>query len=66
MGTKWELDLWYEMWERASSQRLDTWYEMRGRLKDDPELRSDLGPTVDVLYGMSGAPSKAAGGREGE
>ena len=22
---KWELDLWYEMWERAGSRGLDTW-----------------------------------------
>ena len=62
-----EVDLWYELWDKAGSQGLDTWYDMRGRLKDDPELRSDLGPNVDVLYGASGAPSKAAGGgREGE
>ena len=25
---KWELDLWYEMWDRAGSQGLDTWYEL--------------------------------------
>jgi hypothetical protein len=27
---KWELDLWYELWERAGSQGLDTWYDPRG------------------------------------
>ena len=26
---KWELDLWYELWDRAGSQGLDTWYELR-------------------------------------
>ena len=25
---RWELDLWYEMWDRAGSQGLDTWYEL--------------------------------------
>ena len=28
MGVKWDLDLWYEMWDRAGSQGLDTWYEL--------------------------------------
>ena len=28
MGVKRELDLWYEMWDRAGSQGLDTWYEL--------------------------------------
>ena len=27
---KWELDLWYELWDRAGSQGLDTWYDPRG------------------------------------
>jgi hypothetical protein len=27
---KWDLDLWYELWDRAGSQGLDTWYELRG------------------------------------
>ena len=25
---KWELDLWYELWDRAGSRGLDTWYEL--------------------------------------
>jgi hypothetical protein len=29
MGANRELDLWYEMWDRAGSQGLDTWYEFR-------------------------------------
>jgi hypothetical protein len=27
---KWDLDLWYELWDRAGSQGLDTWYDPRG------------------------------------
>ena len=26
---KWELDFWYELWDRAGSQGLDTWYDPR-------------------------------------
>ncbi len=26
---KWELDLWYELWDRAGSQGLDTWHEIK-------------------------------------
>ncbi len=25
---KWDLDLWYELWDRAGSQGLDTWYDL--------------------------------------
>jgi hypothetical protein len=31
---KWELDLWYELWDRAGSQGLDTWYELRNEGRD--------------------------------
>ncbi|MBA2534921.1 MAG: hypothetical protein H0V21_07905 [Rubrobacter sp.] len=31
---KWELDLWYELWDRAGSQGLDNWYELRGEGRD--------------------------------
>ena len=31
---KWDLDLWYELWDRAGSQGLDTWYELRGEGRD--------------------------------
>ena len=27
---KWELDFWYELWDRAGSKGLDTWYDPRG------------------------------------
>jgi hypothetical protein len=33
---KWELDLWYELWDRAGSQGLDTWYELRREARDGP------------------------------
>jgi hypothetical protein len=31
---KWELDLWYELWDRAGSQGLDTWYELRNEVRE--------------------------------
>jgi hypothetical protein len=40
---KWELDLWYELWDRAGSQGLDTWHDIRGELRDDPGRSSDAG-----------------------
>jgi hypothetical protein len=33
---KWDLDLWYELWDRAGSQGLDTWYDPRGGDLDGP------------------------------
>ena len=36
---KWELDLWYELWERAGSQGLDTWHDIRGVPWEDPSNR---------------------------
>ena len=43
---KWELDLWYELWDRAGSQGLDTWYDLRGEARDAPDtgLPPDAGP----------------------
>jgi hypothetical protein len=29
-----ELDLWYELWDRAGSQGLDTWHELRNESCD--------------------------------
>jgi hypothetical protein len=46
MGLKWELDLWYEMWDRAGSQGLDTWYELPHR-KRTGDGRS-AAPATDV------------------
>jgi len=39
---KWELDLWYELWDRAGSQGLDNWYDMRGEARDGPVAGSEL------------------------
>jgi hypothetical protein len=55
-----ELDLWYEMWDRAGSQGLDTWYDMRGGLKDEPDALR--GSSVDAL---DDAPPESACGHEG-
>jgi hypothetical protein len=56
-----ELDLWFEMWDRAGSQGLDTWYDIRGRLKDKP------GPIRGRnVEGLDEVPSEPAGGQEEE
>ncbi len=60
MCLKSELDLWYEMWDRAGSQGLDTWYEIRGRVTSEDETSPVRGPDVDGLTGTAG------GGYEGE
>jgi len=44
---KWDLDLWYELWDRAGSQGLDTWYDVRGEACDAPDTgrgAPDAGP----------------------
>jgi hypothetical protein len=38
---KWDLDLWYELWDRAGSQGLDTWYDLRGDERDAHGRSSD-------------------------
>jgi hypothetical protein len=55
-----ELDLWYEMWDRAGGQGLDTWYDMRGGPKDEPDAL--CGPHVD---GLDDAPPESTGAHEG-
>lgn len=30
-----ELDVWYEMWNRAGSHGLDTWFELPDRVEDE-------------------------------
>jgi hypothetical protein len=42
---KWDLDLWYELWDRAGSQGLDTWYDPRTEEQKgtDSELTPDVG-----------------------
>ncbi len=41
---KWELDLWYELWDRAGSQGLDNWYEPQGQAREG----TDTGRTPDA------------------
>ena len=45
---KWELDYWYELWDRAGSQGLDVWYDPRAAGEGDPtQPPSDAGDAVD-------------------
>ena len=58
---KWELDLWYELWDRAGSHGLDTWHE----IKHEPgsEGASDVLSTPGGTDETPGsAPGTAAGG----
>ena len=45
---KWDLDLWYELWDRAGSQGLDTWYDLRGEARDSSDAvhAPDAGPEI--------------------
>ncbi len=64
MGVKWELGVWYEVWDRAGSQGLDTWYELP-RTKGTGEGRSATPATeIDGLDVTSSVPEPAEGGRE--
>ncbi|MDQ3943519.1 MAG: hypothetical protein M3254_10525 [Actinomycetota bacterium] len=64
MGVKWELDLWYEMWDRAGSQGLDTWYELP-RTKGTRDWRGAAPATeIDGLDVTSSPAEPAEGGRE--
>ena len=44
---KWELDLWYELWDRAGSQGLDTGMTcgVRGVIAPTPDTRLMPAPT---------------------
>ena len=50
----WELDLWYEIWDRAGSEGLDTWHEM-----PEKQAPGAANPAPDVA---GGGPGKAEGG----
>jgi hypothetical protein len=64
MGVKWELGLWYEMWDRAGSQGLDTWYELQRR-KGTGDGRGAAPVTeLDGLDVTSSPPELTEGGRE--
>ena len=47
---KWELDVWYELWDRAGSQGLDTRYDPRGarRTEGQPPATAGTGDVTDV------------------
>jgi hypothetical protein len=53
---KWDLDLWYELWERAGSQGLDTWYDLRteGRSGTDPGLKPDATEPDEIEEPLEG------------
>jgi hypothetical protein len=42
---KWDLDLWYELWDRAGSQGLDNWYDLRGEVREG----TDTGRTSETV-----------------
>ena len=61
MAVKWELDLWYEMWERAGSQGLDTWYELpEGKRQGSRDAHPP--PDVDGLDAASSRSEQIEGG----
>ena len=58
---KWELDLWYELWDRAGSQGLDTWHEIGHEPRG--EASPDVPPVPGGLDETTGSPpGMAAGG----
>ena len=61
---KWELDLWYEMWDRAGSQGLDTWYELPHGKRKGGGRDAHSPPDVDSLDEPSAQSEPADGGRE--
>ena len=46
---KWDLDLWYELWDRAGSQGLDTWYDLRGEAHDGPDTGHAPDAGLDII-----------------
>jgi hypothetical protein len=64
LGVKWELDLWYEMWDRAGSQGLDTWYELPHGKRRGGGRDAHSPPDVDALDEASAPSEPADGGRE--
>jgi hypothetical protein len=64
MGVREELDLWYEMWDRAGSQGLDTWYELPRRQLTRGELSAHPATGVDGLDTTSSLPEPVEGGPE--
>lgn len=64
LGVKWELDLWYEMWDRAGSQGLDTWYELPHGKRRGGGRDAHSPPDVDALDEASTPSEPADGGWE--
>jgi len=64
MGVKWELDLWYELWDRAGSQGLDTWHELPNGKRKGDERSPAPANGVDGLDATSSPPEPTEGGRE--
>jgi hypothetical protein len=64
MGVKWELDLWYEMWDRAGSQGLDTWYELPCTKGTRDGRGAAPATEIDGLDVTSSPAEPAEGGRE--
>ena len=60
---KWELDLWYEMWDRAGSQGLDTWYELSHGKREGGGR--DAHSPLEVDWLDEAAPSEPADGGRG-
>ena len=53
---KWELDLWYELWDRAGSQGLDTWHELPYKRRTEDRQRAVPATDVDSFDVMSSLP----------
>jgi len=49
---KWDLDLWYELWDKAGSQGLDTWYDLRG---EEQNGTGSTGPDTSEEESREGA-----------
>ena len=64
MGTKWELDLWYEMWDRAGSQGLDTWYALPHRKRTGDGRSAAPATDVDSLEVTASPPIATERGPE--
>ena len=64
MGVKWDLDLWYEMWDRAGSQGLDTWYELPHSKRTGGGRDAHPPLDVDGLDATSSPSEPTEGGRE--
>ena len=61
---KWDLDIWYEMWDRAGSQGLDTWYELPHSKRTGGGRDAHSHPDVDGLDATSSASEPNEGGLE--